>query len=203
MPPSAELLGQSPRWKVTAEFQAGMFVPTRDLGTDGVTQARNRQAPTISAALRFRRAGAPLGLYLGTTQALQGGFRAWPTADCQTGCEQRTINHGRFWTLTAGATLNWRMGPIQAAGRIGGGLRTYATFGRDVVASVPQPGEFWTGRFLGPNSNLAFHAGLQLGRPIGAHLVYLGIEDFVAGSSYQQTFNDLVLSAGIHVNWLR
>jgi hypothetical protein len=178
-----------------------MLVPTRDLGTDGVTRARNRQAATISAALRFRRTGSPLGLYFGTTQALRGGFRAWPTADCLIGCEERTVSHGRFWTLTGGATLNWRVGPIQAGGRIGGGLRTYSIYGPDIVASVPQPGEFWTGSFVGPNSNLAFHAGLQLGRQIGAHFIYLGIEDFVAGSSFDRTFNDLVFSAGIHLNW--
>jgi hypothetical protein len=201
MSPSADLSGQNTRWRVTTELQAGMFLPTRDLGTDGVTRARNRQAPTISATLRFRRTGAALGLYLGTTQALRGGFRAWPTAECQIRCEDQTVHHGRFWTFTGGATFNWRMGPIQAGGLIGGGLRTYSLSGPDVVASVPQPGEFWTGRFLGPNLNLAFHAGLQLGRQIGEHLVYLRIEDYVAGSSYERTFNDLVLGFGIHMHW--
>ena len=71
-----ELSGQSSRWEVTTQLQAGMYAPTRDLGTRGVVQARMRQAPIIAGLLQLGRSNSPLSVYLASTQALQGGFRA-------------------------------------------------------------------------------------------------------------------------------
>jgi len=197
--PSALLSGQAQRWTVSAELQAGVLTPTRDLGVDGVTQARIRSGPALGASLRFRPLRSPLGLYLETVQALQGGFRAWPTNACQIRCQEQTSDHGRFWTLTGGATVQGRLGPIHSTARLGGGLRSYSLYGADITANVPQPGEFWTARFLGASTNAALHAGLHIAMPVGRPQIFLSIEDLVAGSDYRRTFNDLVISGGIHL----
>lgn len=193
------LSGQGSRWQLTPQLQAGMFIPTRDLGTRGVAQARMRQVPIVAASLELRRSGSPLGLYVASTQALQKGFRAWPTAACQTGCQSLTVAHGRFWTITGGAALRWDMGPVQVAGRLGGGLRTYALYGRLMTLGVPAPGAFSTGEFGRPSVDPAFHINLQLGRQVGRHTVFFGLDDFVAGSEYDRTFNDLVITVGVTI----
>lgn len=103
--------------------------------------------------------------------------------------------------------LGGNIGSTQIVGSIGGGLRTYATFGQHVIAMAPQPGQFWTGGFLGPSTDPAVHLGLLLGRRIGGYVVFLRIEDFVAGSDLGQygrddwKFNDLIISVGGHFPW--
>jgi hypothetical protein len=201
------LAGQSSRWTFTTDFQAGLYVPTRDIGTSGVARARMRQAPVVAGFLRLSDAGSPIGLYVATTQALQGGLRAWPTAACQLNCQAQTGDYGRFWTLTAGVTLGGNIGSTQIVGNIGGGFRTYAGSGGDFTQNVPQPGEFGAGGFRGPSTNPALHLGVLAGRRIGGYVLFLRIEDFVAGSSQipgrsdDRRFNDLTISVGGHLPW--
>lgn len=196
-----EASGQSPSWKVSTHFQAGLYTPTRDLGTRGVAQARMRKAPAMAASLTLRRAGSPLGFYVASTQALRGGFRVWPTAECQSRCQALSVYHGRFWTFTGGVTGAWEIGPTQVTASVGGGLRSYAMYGRMMVDMAPQPGEFSTAAFGRPSIDPAFHVGLHLGRRVGPHAVFVGVEDFVAGSKYDRTFHDLVISARVHIGW--
>lgn len=197
--PADALYGQGRPWLVTGELQASVVTPTRNLGPSGVTNARVRGGPGIGGSVRFRRSGSPVGLYLGTVQALQGGFRAWPTAACQIGCRSTTVDHGRFWTLTGGATVQWDIGRVATTVRLGGGLRSYSLYGADIVSSVPQPGEFWTARFMGVSTNGAVHTGIHVSWPVGDNQLFASLEDFIAGSDYDRTFNDLVISIGIHL----
>jgi len=200
------LVAQDPRWVVTTHLQGGLYFPTHVFNSRGNTQARMRQAPVIAASLQLGHAGSPIGLYVASTQALQGGIWAWRTSDCTINCQPQTLDHGRFWTLTAGLLLGVNWGRNQIVANIGGGWRTYATYGEDIVAIAPRPGEFWPAWYLGSSSDPALHVGLLLGRHLGRYVLFARIEDFIAGSQLpdagsSRKFNDLTITLGSHLPW--
>jgi hypothetical protein len=95
--------------------------------------------------------------------------------------------------------VQWDIGRVATTVRLGGGLRSYSLYGADIVSSVPQPGEFWTARFMGVSTNGAVHAGIHVSWPVGDNQLFASLEDFIAGSDYDRTFNDLVIGIGIHL----
>jgi hypothetical protein len=64
---------------------------------------------------------------------------------------------------------------------------------------VPQPGQFWPVRFTAPSTNATVHTGIHISWPVGNNQLFAALEDFIAGSDYNRTFNDLVVSLGIHL----
>ena len=157
----------------------GLLAALAALGTFGVTNARVRAGPAIGGSVRFRRSGSPVGIYVATVQALQGGFRARPTPACQIRCQSTVVDHGRFWTLTGGATVQWQFGRLATTVRLGGGLRSYSLYGADVVLIVPQPGEFWPAHFMGASTNAAMHTGIYVAWPVGENQLFASLEDFM------------------------
>jgi hypothetical protein len=95
--------------------------------------------------------------------------------------------------------VQWQLGRLATTVRLGGGLRSYSLYGADVVLIVPQPGEFWPAHFMGASTNAAVHTGIYVAWPVGENQLFASLEDFIAGSDYRRTFNDLVVSLGIHL----
>ncbi len=205
--PVMAMSAQAPRWVVASDFAAGVFIPTGDLATSGVTRGRMRQAAVLTAALHLGRTGSPFGVYLAMTQAMHGGIHVSPTPECTLNCQARDLDHGRLWTLTAGLTTAVALGPTTVTVSLGGGARTHATFGEVLVGGVPQQGEFWPSAFLNSMGSFAAHLGLQVGHRVGRQVVFLGIDDFVAKSDVGahhgggEMLHDLTLRIGLRVPW--
>jgi len=198
---TSALSAQHPRWQLTTEVRAGYFIPTRDLGTTGVTTGRMRSAPTLGASLRVKRSGLPAAVFVATTQALSGDLDVRPTSDCLSRCEPTTVRHGRFWTLTAGASVAWRLGPAEVSAQVGGGYRVYALLGKNLIQRLPPPGEMWAHSFSHSMVDPSMHLALQIARSAGEHEVFIGLEDFLGKNGHRRTLHDLVLSAGLHMRW--
>lgn len=189
------------------DLSAGVFLPTGDLGTVGVTQGRMRQAAVLTAAVHLGHPRSPFGAYLATTQALHGGIRVTPTEDCRLNCQARTLDHGRLWTLTAGITTTLALGSTEVRALLGGGIRTHATLGKVLVTGVPQPGEFWPSAFLNPIGGFGAHLGVQVAQRVGRQAVFVRLDDFM-GRSDVRTYpgdppilHDLTLNVGLRVPW--